>query len=85
MLSLQSPRALVALASLRINILFVRDKSLKHEERMQIARDFTEKAVKRYGKNIVTVAVAGPVAEDEDGDFSDLDLLIVTKKPLMQP
>src|ERR1700730_5174668 len=52
---------------------------------MQIAQDFTKKAVKKYGKNIVTIAIAGPVAEDEDRDFSDLDLVIITKKPLMQP
>lgn len=61
------------------------DGVLKHEQRIEIAKDFAEKVVKKYGKNIVTVAIAGPVAEDHDRDFSDLDLVIVTRKPLMQP
>lgn len=58
---------------------------MNHDERMQIAKDFTDKVVKKYGKEIVMVAIAGPVAEDEDREFNDLDLMIVTKTNFMQP
>ena len=57
---------------------------MDHDERLRLAADLTERLIDRHGAAIVAVGVHGPVARDEDGDESDLDLAVVTVGPEVQ-
>ncbi len=52
---------------------------LKHDERWALAESIAKRAVEQYHNQILFVAVAGMTANNKDGDFADLDMLIASK------
>jgi len=55
---------------------------LKHDERMELAQFLTKRLVKAYGKDVLFIGVYGSVARNEDKEFSDLELIVITKKKI---
>ena len=53
---------------------------MKHNERLKLAREIGKKIIKRQGKNISSIGIFGSVARNEDDKFSDLELIVITKK-----
>lgn len=53
---------------------------MKHSERLKLAEEISKKIVKSQGKNILSIGIFGSVARNKDNDFSDLELIIITKK-----
>jgi predicted nucleotidyltransferase len=48
--------------------------------RMELAIAFSRKARARYGKQIEEIILYGSVARGEDGEDSDIDLLVITRE-----
>ena len=53
---------------------------MKHDERMELAQFLTKRLIEAYGKDILFIGVYGSVARNEDKEFSDLELIVITKK-----
>lgn len=52
---------------------------MKHDERMQLARDLCARTVARHTGNIILGGVYGSTARGTDTDWSDLELLFVVR------
>ena len=52
---------------------------MKHKERLELASEISKSIVKRHGKNVLSIGIFGSVARNEDDDYSDLELVAITK------
>ena len=55
---------------------------MKHDERMELAQFLTKRLIEAYGKDIFFIGVYGSVARNEDREFSDLELIVITRKKI---
>jgi kanamycin nucleotidyltransferase len=51
---------------------------MNHEERLALARDLTQRILAKYGEEVLGVAIYGSVARNEDSEYSDLEMKVVT-------
>jgi len=52
---------------------------MANKERLEIAKTITKLIVQKYGNEILLVGVYGSVAKEEDMEFSDIDMYVITK------
>jgi predicted nucleotidyltransferase len=55
---------------------------MKHKARVTIAKALTKKIIRKYSKDIYGIVIYGSVAKNEDRQYSDLEMYVVTKKKL---
>ena len=55
---------------------------MDHEERMKLAQFLTTRIVETYGEDVLFVGVYGSVARNEDKEFSDLVLIVITRRKI---
>lgn len=51
---------------------------MNHEQRLALARDLTQRILAKYGEEVLGVAAYGSVARNEDTEYSDLEMKVVT-------
>lgn len=55
---------------------------MNHKMRIAIAKRLKQKILRRYGDNILGIAIYGSVAKNEDRRYSDLEMYVITKRKL---
>ncbi len=55
---------------------------MNHKMRIEIAKRLKKKILRRYGDNVLGIAIYGSVAKNEDCRYSDLEMYVVTKRKL---
>jgi predicted nucleotidyltransferase len=56
-------------------------EKMEHTERLNLAKDVGKRIIQKYGKdNVLSVGIYGSVARNEDNEFSDLEMIVITKK-----
>lgn len=53
---------------------------MKHNERIKLAREIAKKIAKKHGKDIISIGICGSTARNEDEEFSDLELIVITRR-----
>jgi kanamycin nucleotidyltransferase len=54
---------------------------MDHAERMRIAKELSEGFIGRYGDQILATGIRGSVARNEDDEYSNLNMVVVTNDP----
>lgn len=55
---------------------------MDHRARLRIAYELKKKILRKFGSNILGIAIYGSVAKNEDRTYSDLEMFVVTKHKL---
>jgi predicted nucleotidyltransferase len=55
---------------------------MNHKTRIAIAERLKQKILRRYGDNVLGIAIYGSVAKNEDHRYSDLEMYVITKRKL---
>ncbi len=55
---------------------------MNHKMRIAIAKRLKQKILRRYGDNVLGIAIYGSVAKNEDRRYSDLEMYVITKRKL---
>lgn len=57
---------------------------MNHEQRLALAHDLTQRILARYGEEVLGVAIYGSVARNEDSQYSDLEMKVVTSNAVAE-
>lgn len=58
------------------------DRDMDRAGRWRIAREISEEVLRECGEDVHAIGVHGSLAHGDDDEFSDIDLVVVTEKPV---